>query len=104
VNAQETLPDINVGPYELLRTIGKGNLGTVYLARDPQMDVEVALKVFDLDAVTNMPRETALRVLVADIHAAQKLIHDNITGVLAFGLAGEYPYLAMQRVFVSLLL
>ena len=34
----------SVGTYEVIREIGRGGMGVVYLARDPKLDREVAIK------------------------------------------------------------
>ncbi len=34
-----------IGKYELIRPIGDGNMGTVYLARDPFSLQDVAIKI-----------------------------------------------------------
>lgn len=93
------LPFERVGPYELIRTIGRGNLGTVYLARDPGMDVEVALKVFDLEAMHAETAETAKKTLTEKARACERLIHENVAGILSTSMDGEQPFIAMQRVF-----
>ena len=74
-------PGPRVGPYELLGALGRGNLGMVYLARNPSLDVEVALKLFDPEAVTMMPRDTALRVFEAQARSAQRLIHGGVISI-----------------------
>src|SRR6266550_4730111 len=40
-----TAPERRWGPLELRREIGKGHFGTVYLAWDPDLEREVALKI-----------------------------------------------------------
>jgi eukaryotic-like serine/threonine-protein kinase len=89
------LPDLAATPYEILETLGCGGMGTVYRARDRQLDREVALKVVQLppgvgDDAGRLLREA--RVLARLEHPGIVPVHD--AGLLPDGRA----YYAMKRV------
>jgi serine/threonine protein kinase len=64
------LPDLAGTPYEIEGTIGRGGMGTVYLARDRDLDREVALKVVDAQTL----REA--RILARLEHPGIVPVHD----------------------------
>jgi serine/threonine protein kinase len=83
------------GRYELCKLLGKGGMGSVFLAHDPQLDRLVALKVpsfrgADRDAL----RERFLR----EARAAAKLSHPNLCPVYDVGEVNGVPYLTMAYV------
>ncbi len=52
-----------IGPYEIDREIGRGGMGVVCLARDTQLDREVAIKLYDCRTAESVRRGPAkLRV------------------------------------------
>ncbi|MEA2693385.1 MAG: eukaryotic-like serine/threonine-protein kinase [Acidobacteriota bacterium] len=86
-------PEIPGGRYEVLAEIGRGGMGTVYLARDRDLDREVALKVLRLalpDVATRMLREA--RILARLEHPGIVPVHD--VGTLPDGRI----FYAMRRV------
>src|SRR4051812_34003171 len=83
------------GRYELRRLLGRGGMGAVYLAHDPQLDRLVALKV--PRPVEDGPPVWRERFL-AEARAAATLHHPNICPVFEVGEADSRPYLTMAYI------
>lgn len=82
---QEALPD-NVGRFKPLRILGKGAQGIVYLASDPQLDRQVALK-------TLPHRSSANEQLINEAKNVSQLQHANIVPLYEIGTHEDRPYL-----------
>jgi serine/threonine protein kinase len=81
----------HVGPYEVLDRIGRGGMATVYVARDPELAREVALK--RLDGVDD-PDHAARFVREAQLSAS--LQHPHIVTVHGFVVEAGVPYIVME--------
>ena len=84
----------HIGKYEVIRLLGRGGMGTVYLARDPQLDRSVAIKVlrdplFDDELLQRFLREA---------RSAANLRHDNIITIYDVGQHDRQPFMAMEYV------
>jgi protein kinase-like protein len=84
-----------VGRYEIVRTIGRGGMATVYLARQADLDREVALKQLEL-AERGDP-ELARRFL-REARLASSFSHSNIVTVHDYFEDRGTPYIAMEYV------
>ena len=72
--------------YEVVRLIGRGGMGRVYLAHEPFLDRQVAVKVLPAEfADTGDARERFLR----EARTAARLSHPNIVPLYTFGQAGR---------------
>jgi serine/threonine protein kinase len=74
-----TSPDLAGTKYEILGPLGRGGMGTVYRARDRELDREVALKVLHGPVVEALARERMLReakVLASLEHPGVVPVHD----------------------------
>lgn len=69
-----------VGRYEILRTLGRGAMGIVYLARDPLINRMVALKTLRLDLDVEIADEFRERFL-REAQAAGRLNHPGIVTI-----------------------
>jgi len=86
-----TLPAPLDSQFELLRTLGKGGMGEVFLCRDPKLSREVAVKVLR-GADEGEQRHRFLR----EADALARLKHPNILTVYDSGMASGWPYLVME--------
>jgi tRNA A-37 threonylcarbamoyl transferase component Bud32 len=82
-----------VGHYEILRVIGRGGMATVYLARQDDLDREVALK--ELRAFDDDDPRTTKRFL-REARLAGSLSHPSIVTVYDFLQQDGRPYIAME--------
>ncbi len=94
-------PGSRIGRYTIDSTLGQGGMGKVYLARDPVIGRNVALKVITVrpdlsDEEAGQYRERFLR----EAQAAGALIHPNIVAVHDIGQdpATQSPYIVMEHV------
>ncbi|MBL8821818.1 MAG: protein kinase [Planctomycetia bacterium] len=83
-----------VGPYEVIRLIGRGGMGSVYHARRKvPYEQDVAIKVADLRLGSGAARFHEERQVLADLH------HPGIAKLLDGGiLPDDRPYLVMEHV------
>ena len=84
---------MNYGRYRVLKELGKGAMGIVYKAFDPQIDREVALKILRKDRLTD--DEFAQRFF-KEAKAIGRLSHPNIVTVYDVGQDHGTIYIAME--------
>lgn len=88
-----------IGRYQIERELGQGAMGQVYLARDLDLDREVALKTIKARDLSPEKREAFLERFKNEARAAAKLHHPNIVQVYDVGEDPEYgPYLVFEYV------
>ncbi|MGI9087676.1 MAG: protein kinase domain-containing protein [Chthoniobacterales bacterium] len=86
-----------IGAYVVTRELGRGGMGTVYLASraDGQFEKEVAIKVLKRGTDT----DEVLRRFAAERHILARLDHPNIARLLDAGTTGDgLPYFVMEYV------
>jgi predicted Ser/Thr protein kinase len=80
---------------EILAFIGKGGMGAVYKARQPELDRLVALKILPPQAAGGAGFAERFN---REARALAKLNHPNIVAVHEFGQAGGSPFFIMEFV------
>jgi len=86
-----------IGRYKILGELGRGAMGVVYKAEDPNLDRVVALKTIVIEADAEGRKEYERRFFL-EAKAAGKLNHPNIVTVYDFGEEDSVAYLAMELV------
>ncbi len=85
------------GRYRIIRLIGKGAMGRVYLARDPRIDRHVALKTICDDAgLSPEEHQSHISRIISEAKAAGKLLHPNIVTVFDVFEDEGSTYIAME--------
>ena len=86
-------PVERIGKYTIKRLIARGGMGALYLAHDPDLDREVAIKVM---SESIMRDEQARERFYREARAAARLQHRNIVTVFDFAHDGDIPYFVME--------
>ena len=84
-----------IGRYKIQGELGRGAMGIVYKAEDPNLDRMVALKTIILDADAEGAKEYKKRFML-EAKAAGKLNHPSIVTTFDYGEEDGLAYLAME--------
>jgi serine/threonine protein kinase len=89
----------SLGRFEIIREIGKGAMGQVFLANDPKIDRKVAIKTIVMPPGTSAEeaRETSQRFL-REAQAAGRLLHPNIVTIFDVGEEDGVSFIAMEYI------
>jgi predicted Ser/Thr protein kinase len=82
----------SIGRYEILGSIGRGGMGSLFLALDPKLDRQLAIKLLrddDDDLRERFAREA---------RAAARLRHPNIVTIFDVGEHDGQPFIAMEYI------
>jgi tetratricopeptide (TPR) repeat protein len=101
VGANGLSPGATVGRYVILNLVGRGGMGEVYAAYDPQLDRKVALKLLHETASRGAAARTARERLLREAKAIARLSHPNVVVVHDAGaiddlVHGDRVFLAME--------
>ena len=88
-------PDETVGKYRLDRELGRGGMGVVWAAFDPDLERAVALKLLRTEAADSSAMRTRL---LREARAMAKLRHPNVVTVFDVGTDKGRDFIAMELV------
>ena len=91
----ESMEGRTISHYSVLRKLGEGGMGEVYLAQDTTLNRKVAIKFLSQNSVAG---EQARKRLVREAKAAAALDHPHICGVHEVAEEAGYSFIVMQYV------
>jgi serine/threonine protein kinase len=88
-----------IGKYEIINLLGKGAMGIVYKALDPDIDREVAIKTIRFDLISDEEEKSELMLrFIREAKAAGRLVHPNIITIHDVGREEDMTYIVMQYI------
>ncbi len=85
-----------LGRYEILKELGQGAMGTVYLGRDPSIQRQVAVKTLNYAEIAADELADVKARFFREAEAAGKLSHPNIVTIYDVGEDHDMAYIAME--------
>ncbi len=93
--ADDSMIGQEIDVYRIVSCLGRGGMGTVYLAEDLRLNRKVALKFLASDFISD---GWARRQLIKEAQAVAMLDHPNICSVYGFEEIGEHSFIVMQYI------
>jgi eukaryotic-like serine/threonine-protein kinase len=84
--------------FKLLRRIGQGGMGQVYLAQQVSLRRQVALKILRAKLPDSAAASTSLVRFKAEAEAVARATHANIVQIYAIGQAAGHHFMALEYV------
>jgi serine/threonine protein kinase/Tfp pilus assembly protein PilF len=85
----------SIAHYRIIKKLGAGGMGEVYLALDTKLDRKVAIKILAPDFIAE---ENLKKRLVREAQAAAKLDHPNICAIYDVNEADSLTFIVMQYI------
>ncbi|MCL4558037.1 MAG: serine/threonine protein kinase [Deltaproteobacteria bacterium] len=87
-----------ISRYEIEKEIGRGAMGVVYLAHDPIINRDVALKTIDIaNSLDTARRDELTKRMLVEVRSAGRLNHQNIVTIYDYG-EETLPFVVMELV------
>jgi len=88
-----------IGRYQILKQLGQGSMGAVYLGKDPYIERHVAIKVYRLPNDTGPEEiEAYKKSFFVEAQSAGRLMHPNIVTIYDADLQQDFCYITMEYI------
>ena len=86
-------PGSKIRQFRVLRELGVGGMGQVYMAKDEKLGRKVAIKIVRLDSGN---RELAIETFLSEAKILARFSHPNIATIYEVGRFLEYPLIVTE--------
>ncbi len=87
-----------VGKYVIVKEVGKGSTGVVYLSHDPYYRRDVAIKVYNIEAGSAEKARIARKMFLSEAHMVGMLQHPNILPIYDAGEENSRCYIVTEHI------
>ena len=88
----------HIDRYQILGLLGKGGMGAVYKAYDPELDRSIAIKMLTVACCEGETASKPQARLMREAQALAKLSHPNVVSIFDVGTYQQSVYIAMEYV------
>ena len=86
-----------IGKYEIIKEVGRGSTGNVYLSNDPYYGRDVAIKVYNIETNDNPEKaRVARKMFLSEAHMVGMLQHPNILPIYDAGEEAGHYYIVTE--------
>jgi serine/threonine protein kinase len=94
---EQRTPD-KVGKYVIVKEVGRGSTGVVYLSHDPYYRRDVAIKVYNLESHDEDRARVTRKMFLSEAHMVGMLQHPNILPIFDAGEEDGHYYIVTEHV------
>jgi serine/threonine protein kinase len=87
-----------IGKYVIVKEVGRGSTGVVYLSHDPYYRRDVAIKVYNLESHDEERARVTRKMFLSEAHMVGMLQHPNILPIFDAGEEEGHYYIVTEHV------
>jgi eukaryotic-like serine/threonine-protein kinase len=94
---EQRVPE-RIGKYVIVKEVGRGSTGVVYLSHDPYYRRDVAIKVYNLESSDEDRARITRKMFLSEAHMVGMLQHPNILPIFDAGEENGHYYIVTDHV------
>jgi serine/threonine protein kinase len=94
---EQRIPE-KIGKYVIVKEVGRGSTGVVYLSHDPYYRRDVAIKVYNLESHDEDRQRVTRKMFLSEAHMVGMLQHPNILPIFDAGEENGHYYIVTEHV------